>query len=186
MRLVNKKVSVKPLILPFVFILSFVNPYVETLMFSIPAPYMLDHYALYTAGAIIGYKFFRTSFYEFILGIIPAVLWHIPLFFALGASFILYRALCELTLFLGGLLVGGHIPQLKLSYKVLWLGIYMLGDSILSIFFVLSYPQYSDEGFSFLHYSPQELPITGVIMFIVMNVILVYAIVNIMRSAAIF
>ncbi|WP_231136409.1 DUF1404 family protein [Acidianus ambivalens] len=78
---------------------------------------MLDHYAIYGAGVLLGYKLLRTNFYLFLLGAIPAGFWHIPLFFALGASFVQYRTIEELTLFLGGLIAGGYIPQMKLSGK---------------------------------------------------------------------
>ncbi|EZQ04933.1 MULTISPECIES: DUF1404 domain-containing protein [Acidianus] len=181
-----RQISIKSLILPVVFVVTFVNPYVESLMFSNPIPYMLDHYALYAAGAIIGYKFFKTNFPEFILGLVPAVFWHIPLFFDLGAAFIQYRALAEITLFLGGLLAGGYISSMKLSYKLLWLAIYMLADTILSIFFILGYPQYTHTDYPFLSYTTQYLPVTGIAMFIVMNAVLVYALINIMKNASIF
>jgi Protein of unknown function (DUF1404). len=50
-------VSKKPLIISLIFVLAFVNPYVELLQFTNPIAYMLDHYALYAAGLIAGYKY---------------------------------------------------------------------------------------------------------------------------------
>lgn len=75
-------ISFKYLAFPIALIIAFVNPYVESLQFINPLVFMLDHYALYAAGVLIGYKYFRGSIYSFLLGIIPAGFWHIPLFFA--------------------------------------------------------------------------------------------------------
>ncbi|MCY0882958.1 MAG: DUF1404 family protein [Acidianus infernus] len=75
---------------------------------------------------------------------------------------------------------------MKLSGKVGALAVYMLADSILSIFFILEYKQYTHECFPFLDYTPSQLPFVGISMFAVMNVILVYAIIKILRNASIF
>ncbi|BBG24779.1 DUF1404 domain-containing protein [Sulfuracidifex tepidarius] len=182
----GRKFSVKNLALPSAFVIAFVNPFVERLQFYNPVAYMLDHYALYAAGAIIGYLFFKGSPISFLIGIIPAVFWHIPLFFALGASFIQYRVLCELTLFLGGILAGSYINSMSLGIKVTSLGLYMLGDSLLSIFFILGYPQYSNVDYSYLSWGPSSLPIVGITMFVVMNIVLIYTIIKIMQNAMIF
>ncbi|MUM65728.1 DUF1404 domain-containing protein [Acidianus infernus] len=182
----SKEFEKKDLILPIALLVAFLNPFIQGLEFTNPIVYMLDHYAIYGAGVLLGYKLLRTNFYLFLLGVIPAGFWHIPLFFALGASFIQYRTIEELTLFLGGLIAGGYIPQMKLSGKVGALAVYMLADSILSIFFILEYKQYTHECFPFLDYTPSQLPFVGISMFAVMNVILVYAIIKILRNASIF
>ncbi len=182
----GSKPSIKNLILPVSMVIAFVNPFVEQLQFTNPVVYMLDHYALYAAGAIIGYLFFRGTSLNFIIGIIPAVFWHIPLFFALGASFIPYRVLCEVTLFVGGILVGSYLKFMSLGLKVTALGLYMLGDTLLSIFFILGYPQYSHQYYNFLSYPVSSLPMVGITMFVVMNIVLVYTIVKIMKNAMIF
>jgi hypothetical protein len=147
---------------------------------------MLDHYALYAAGVIIGYKMFKGSIYSFFIGIIPAVFWHLPYFFALAAAFIEFRALCELTLFIGGVLAGSYIYKMSLTVRIISLAVYMLGDTLLSIFFILGYPQYSNAVYPFLSWSSGELPAVGIAMLIVMNLILVYSIIKIMKSAMIF
>ncbi|BCU68948.1 DUF1404 domain-containing protein [Stygiolobus caldivivus] len=182
----NHNVSKKPLIIPLIFILAFVNPYVEILQFTNPIAYMLDHYALYAAGLIIGYKYFRGSFWSLLIGVIPAGFWHIPLFFALAASFWQYRFLCEATLLVGGILAGSFIPKMSLAQKLAGLAVYMLADSILSIFFVLGYPQYSDIDYPFLGWSNTELPPVGIAMFLVMNIVLIYSIYKLMRNIQLF
>jgi hypothetical protein len=68
----NHNVSRKPLIISLVFVLAFVNHYVELLQFTNPIAYILDHYALYDAGLIAGYKYFRGSFWALLIGVIPA------------------------------------------------------------------------------------------------------------------
>jgi len=161
----------KDLVVPTVFILAFVNPYVESLQYYNPLVYMLDHYALYAAGVLIGYKFFKGSIISFILGIIPAGFWHIPLFFALGASFPLYRGLSEVTLILGGILAGSYIPKMSLTFK---------------IFFVLGYPQYSNVDFKFLSWGTDILPFVGVEMFVVMNIVLVYSLYKLLKNISLF
>ncbi|MBB5254634.1 DUF1404 domain-containing protein [Sulfurisphaera ohwakuensis] len=176
----------KDLVVPTVFILAFVNPYVESLQYYNPLVYMLDHYALYAAGVLVGYKFFKGSIISFILGIIPAGFWHIPLFFALGAAFPLYRGLSEATLFLGGILAGSYIPKMSLTFKIGALGIYMFADSLLSIFFVLGYPQYSNVDFKFLAWGNGILPFVGVEMFIVMNIVLVYSLYKLLKNISLF
>ncbi|ARM75282.1 DUF1404 domain-containing protein [Acidianus manzaensis] len=178
--------SWKSFIFPIVLVVAFVNPITESLQFSNPIIYMLDHYALFAAGALIGYKILRTSIIEFLIGIIPAVFWHIPYFFALAAAFLPFRALCEFTLFAGGLLVGAYVPKMSLNVKIASLASYMLADTILSIFFILSYPQYSNVDYSFLQWSPGELPAVGISMFVVMNLILIYSIIKIMKSINLF
>lgn len=178
--------SWRNLILPIILIIAFANPYSENLQFVNPIVYMLDHYALFAAGVLIGYKLFRGSFTEFVMGIIPAIFWHIPYFFALGAAFIPFRVLCEGTLFFGGVLSGSYITKMGLKTKIISLVVYMIGDSFLSVIFLLSLPQYSNVDYSFLHWAPSELPVVGISMFIVMNVILVYSIVKLMNNINIF
>ncbi|AWR93267.1 DUF1404 domain-containing protein [Acidianus brierleyi] len=185
-RYIPSSFSWKSIILPIVFVVAFVNPYVEILQFNNPVIFMLDHYALYAAGVLIGYKMFKGSIYSFILGIIPAVFWHVPYFFALAAAYIDFRALCEITLFLGGLLAGSFIYKMSLTLRIISLAVYMLGDTLLSIFFILAYPQYSNATYRFLSWSPGALPAVGIAMLIVMNLILVYSIIKIMKSAMIF
>ena len=107
----NHNVPKKPLIISLIFVLALVNPYVELLQFTNPIAYMLDHYALCAAGLIAGYKYFRGSFWALLIGVIPVGFWHIPSFFAIAASFWQNRVLCEVILFVGGLLAGSYIPN---------------------------------------------------------------------------
>ena len=182
----NGRRNWKDLLLPVVIVIAFVNPFVESLQTINPIIFMLDHYALYFAGILIGYKFFKGSLLSLIIGIIPAGFWHIPLFFALSAAFPFYRDLEEATLFLGGILAGSFIPRMSLTFKVVMLGVYMFADSLLSIFFVLGYPQYSNVDYKFLAWGTGILPFVGIEMFIVMNIILVYSLYKLLKNISFF
>ncbi len=186
MKVPRSSMSGRDLVIPIVLIVAFVNPYVEYLQSISPVVFMLDHYALFAAGALIGYKVLKGSFPLFVLGAIPAVVWHYPLLFDMAASSLGIRLVCELTLFLGGLLVGSYIPKMSLSAKIISLALYMFADTMLSIFFILSYPQWSNAYYPTVAWSPSALPTVGIAMFVVMNVILVYAITTILRRSNFF
>ncbi|TRM95892.1 hypothetical protein DJ527_13155, partial [Sulfolobus sp. F1] len=153
----NVRENYKTLALSVALIVIFVNPVMEVLQGINPIIYMLDHYALYLAGLIFGSKFFKGSIHTLILGVIPAIFWHYPLFFDLAGASITFRLLCEATLFLGGLLAGSFIPVASLRSKVILFALYMLGDTLLSIFFILGYPQYSNVYFPSLAWGPSAL-----------------------------
>ncbi len=170
------------LVLSIVLIAAFVNPVVERLQSVNPIVFMLDHYAMFLSGSLLGYRYFRGSLLTLSLGSFLAVFWHYPLFFDLAGSYISYRLACEATLFLGGILAGSYIPKMSLTTKVASLALYMFGDSLLSIFFILEYPQYSNVYFPLLSWGPSQLPGVGIAMFAVMNVILVYAIFKLMKG----
>ncbi|MEM0113910.1 MAG: DUF1404 domain-containing protein [Metallosphaera sp.] len=175
----------KFLAVPVVLLVLFINPFVENLQSVNPVVFMLDHYAMFFAGSIIGYKMFKGSILALTLGSFVAVFWHIPLTFALAASDLPIRLICEVTLFLGGILAGSYIPRMSLAVKVTSLALYMLGDTFLSILFIIGSPEYSNVDFPYLKWGPSSLPLVGVTMFVVMNLVLVYVIVRVMRNISI-
>ncbi|AAK42781.1 DUF1404 domain-containing protein [Saccharolobus solfataricus] len=172
----DEKITFRPLVLPIVLLAIAVNPFTEGLEFYSPAIYMISHYLVYFSGIFVGYKYFKGDIISLILGLIPPILWHLPYFFAIGAAFITYRAILEITLLTGGILVGSSIRYVKFYLKVTLFALWMLGDSALAIIFIVSSPLYSNIVYKFSPYSPSTLPIAGVAMFIAMNVFLGYVI----------
>lgn len=75
---------------------------------------------------------------------------------------------------------------MTVTMKVAALGVYMFADSLLSIFFVLGYPQYSNVDFKFLSWGTNVLPFVGIEMFAIMNVILVYALYKLLKNISLF
>lgn len=159
-----------------IFIFVFVNPYVENLMYYDPLLYMLSHYSIFAAGIILGYKFLRANQFYFYLGILPAAFWHLPYPFLLGASFLNFRILSEITLFLGGISVGSSLKAVTFRIKIAFLTLWMFADTYLSVIFILGNDDYTSLAYSFSKYLPEQLPIVGIAMLILMNVIIAYVI----------
>ncbi|BCS92609.1 hypothetical protein L3N51_02427 [Metallosphaera sp. J1] len=181
-----KRSEYKFLIIPAVTLVAFLNPVTEGLQFSNPVVFMLDHYAMFFAGSVIGYKMFRGSLASLVMGAIIAVFWHFPLPFDLAATNIAIRLICEATLFLGGILAGSYIPKMSLTVKITSLALYMLGDTFLSILFIIGNPLYTNVDFPSMQWGPSSLPLVGIVMFVVMNLVLVYTIARMMRNMSIF
>ncbi|QKR00270.1 DUF1404 domain-containing protein [Metallosphaera tengchongensis] len=154
-----------------VLLLLSVNPITEELEFRVALVYMLSHYSLVSSGFLIGFALLRSSWYNLIVGAVPIAFWHLPFPFALGASFLLFRVMTDVSLFLGGLLVGSTIHSVPQWVKITLLSLYMLGDTVLSVIFIIADPLYSQKDFHFLLYPPSSLPIVGVAMILVMNVV---------------
>lgn len=155
----------------FLLVLS-VNPLTEEAEFYSPLPYMLSHYALVSSGVLLGYSYLKGNKYNLLLGILPVVLWHLPYYFALGASSLGWRIVLELSIFLGGILIGSSLGVTPKWGKVALFVLYMLGDTVLSILFILESPSYTNLFYPFSPYSPSTLPTTGIAMVVVMNVVL--------------
>jgi hypothetical protein len=170
------------LIFVLILIIGFINPYVENIMYYDPLWYMLEHYSLYTAGILLGNRFLKGNNLLFIIGILPAVIWHFPLPFLLGASFFNFRVLSELTLFIGGVFLGSSLDSISFRIKIIALSLWMIGDTILSILFIFGIKYYTNEVFPFSNYSPYQLPIVGIAMLILMNVVIAYIIYVVVKS----
>ena len=172
----NEKFTAKPLIFSLAILIIAVNPFFEDLEFSSPVAYMIGHYLVYFSGIYLGYRYFKGSVLSMLIGIIPPIIWHTPYFFALGAAFIPYRIILEITMFIGGLLAGSAIRYIRFYLKIILFALWMLGDSVLAILFIVSDPLYSNLVYQFSPYYPSSLPLAGVAMFIVMNIFLGYVI----------
>ncbi|ACR42982.1 DUF1404 domain-containing protein [Saccharolobus islandicus] len=149
-----------------------VNPFTEEYMFINPIPYMLAHYSLFGAGILLSYYIIRRKIVDksiaVIVGASIAFLWHYPYFFNLGAEILSVRLIEEVSLVIGGLMIGSSLKELSRNFKVLLLALWMIGDSILSFILMISPSLYTTV------YSPQGLEYVGIIMFLMMNLIAVY------------
>ncbi|WP_338598785.1 DUF1404 domain-containing protein [Sulfolobus tengchongensis] len=155
-----------------------VNPFTEEYMFVNPIPYMLAHYSLFGAGILISYytlskkNFPLNKNISLTIGVLIAFIWHYPLFFNLGAESLFIRIIEEITLFIGGILIGFSLKEITRNMKVLLLALWMIGDSILSLILMVSPNLYTTV------YSVKELEYLGIIMFLMMNLIAVYILLN--------
>nr|WP_252973143.1 DUF1404 domain-containing protein [Saccharolobus solfataricus] len=153
-----------------------VNPFTEEYMFVNPIPYMLAHYSLFGAGILISYYLVKRKIVDkhigFPVGASIAFLWHYPFFFNLGAEILSVRLIEEITLLVGGLIIGSSLKELNRSFKVLLLALWMIGDSLLSLILMISPSLYTTL------YAPKELEYLGIIMFLMMNLIAVYILLN--------
>ncbi|ADB88298.1 conserved hypothetical protein [Saccharolobus islandicus L.D.8.5] len=149
-----------------------VNPFTEEYMFISPIPYMLAHYSLFGAGILLSYYIIRRKIVDksiaVIVGASIAFLWHYSYFFNLGAEILSVRLIEEVSLVIGGLMIGSSLKELSRNFKVLLLALWMIGDSILSLILMISPSLYTTV------YAPQGLEYVGIIMFLMMNLIAVY------------
>jgi Protein of unknown function (DUF1404). len=90
------------------------------------------------------------------------------IFFNLGAEILSVRLIEEVSLVIGGLMIGSSLKELSRNFKVLLLALWMIGDSILSLILMISPSLYTTV------YAPQGLEYVGIIMFLMMNLIAVY------------
>ncbi|MEM0200011.1 MAG: DUF1404 domain-containing protein [Saccharolobus sp.] len=183
MKLLREELKWSNLLLPVVLLLIVVNPFYERIETSFQPLYMTAHYILVLSGILIGNKILREkNYYSLILGIIPIVFWHIPLYYNLAGAFVSFRALSELTLFLGGLLIGSNINFMTNILKVGLLVVWMSFDSLLSVLLIVSWPYYSNLMYSFSPWPLDQSPITGILMFLIMTVLLIYALIKIFKN----
>ncbi|AWR99110.1 DUF1404 domain-containing protein [Metallosphaera hakonensis] len=162
----------RQLLFSLILIIVSVNPFTEKLEFSSPVIYMLSHYALVSSGFILGHAILKTKWYFMPVGLTPIAFWHLPLPFALGATYIGLRIVLEITIFLGGFLAGSSIWALPQWGKISLFILYMIGDTALSILFIVESPLYSNRLYPFSPYPPSSLPLAGIAMIVVMNLIL--------------
>ncbi|BCU71009.1 DUF1404 domain-containing protein [Stygiolobus caldivivus] len=164
----------RPLIVSIILTLAFINPIVEELMFSEEPVFMASHYALVFAGALVGYYYWGKNIRLSLLGYLGAVLvvvWHLPQLFVLGGAEVPFRALDELSLFLGGALLGIGVRNMRLIEKLLLLVLWMIGDTTLAVVLIISYPFYTIPPSP---YTLSQEPLTGYVMVIAMTFVLGY------------
>jgi hypothetical protein len=182
MQILRDKLTKKSLIIPVLFLIVAVNPVTELLEPRYEALYMAMHYVLYIGGFVLGYIGFRGSKIYLIPGIIIPVFWHIPYFFNLGGAYLCLRIVEDLSLYLGGLVMGSTIHELNNAIKAILFVLWMMGDSVLSVILIVGWPPYSNQVYPFSPFSISEEFWTGLIMFGIMTVIFIYIILGFIRT----
>jgi len=150
-----------------------INPYTETYMSINPIPYMLAHYSLYASGILLAYFVYDrlkplNKYISLVIGIFLAVTWHIPFFFNLGVYNLWIRLIEELSLFIGGYFMGHSIKGLSRNFNLFLLALWMIADTYLSALLMIYPSLYTTL------YNTQSLQYLGVIMFLMMNTLVVY------------
>lgn len=167
--------SRKPhLALGAVLVASFINPFTERIEFASPLVFMFSHYALFAAGLILGYTLLGLRKWVWVAGVVVAVFWHLPGPFALSAGLPSFRAVEEVTMLLGGLLMGSNIKTMKQVTKLTLTVLWVVGDTALSVLFIGEPTLYSHSKIAYSPYRPSAFPITGVAMVLWMNAVLIY------------
>lgn len=169
-----------------ILVLAFVNPFVENIMFENEGVFMASHYALAIAGGLLGYYFFSKKSYLAYLGSLVIVIWHLPPLFVLGGGILAFRALDEISLFLGGFLIGTAEKQMRLIEKLLLFVLWMIGDTTLAVVLVIQYPFYTSPPLPFSPYPATQEPITGYVMIISMTAILGFLVFKAFKNLHIF
>ncbi|BFI76810.1 DUF1404 domain-containing protein [Sulfurisphaera ohwakuensis] len=174
------------LIPPLILILAFVNPYVEEVMFNNEEVFMASHYALAIAGGLVGYYYFSGRNYFAYLGSLLIVIWHLPELFTLGGGILTFRVLDEISLFVGGFLIGLAVRNMRLIEKILLFVLWMLGDTTLAVVLVIQYPFYTSPPLSYSPYPSTQEPLTGYVMIIAMTAILGFLLFKAFKNLHIF
>lgn len=182
MQILRDKLTKKSLIVPLLFLIIAINPITEALDSKYEALYMAMHYVLYTGGFILGYVGFRGSKVYLIPGIVIPVFWHIPYFYNLGGAYLSVRIIEDISLYLGGLVMGSTIHGLNNATKTILFVLWMMGDSVLSVLLIAGWPPYSNQVYPFSPFSVEDGFWTGIVMFVIMTVIFVYIIIGFIRT----
>ncbi|MEM0173948.1 MAG: DUF1404 family protein [Sulfolobaceae archaeon] len=152
-----------------------INPFTEDLGFKNVIPYMLSHYSLFTAGALLGYKRrlgILNPTFSIVFSSSMIILLHYPIIFYLGGTNIYFRILDNLLLIFSGYLIGSIVDLISSILKFSLLGLWMLGDTYLSILF-MAFP----EPYVRYPYTADQYYTLGIIMFVIMNSVAVYLII---------
>lgn len=174
MEIDKKELKVIHFIPPVIILALFLNPYIEAQQTNYQWLFMTAHYALFIAGLLLMYKIVRGSPLLLIPSAFLVSFWHYPYFFALAAAYPFYRAINDLSFIVAGALAGISAYRLSTLVRFSLIILWMIVDTILSLVFVLQIPVYSNLEYSFSPYSVSQELDTGIAMFIVMSVIIVY------------
>ena len=154
-----------------VLLASFLNPFTEATEYGNALVFMFSHYALFVAGFALTYKKVRLPGWTFILASIAAAYWHFPIPFALSGSIQIYRFLEEVSLILSGLIAGSALDSFSSKIKLIIFGLWVLGDTGLSVIFIILPGAYSSSDVALSPYPFFQFTILGVAMVFFMNAI---------------
>lgn len=153
-----------------------VNPETEAIEGTNAVVFMFSHYALFVAGFLVSFRIFRTVRHALIAGIFLAAIWHLPFPFALSGASDEYRIIEEITMFAAGFLVGSSVEQLTSLSKSVLFALWIVGDSALSVIFILFPKIYSSKDISISPFPADQFIILGVLMIFFMNSIIAIAV----------
>lgn len=146
-----------------------------------PLVLMMTHYSLFTSGFILSYLYLRFNKWIGLLGILPVVTFHLPYFFSLSGAFLSWTFLDYASMFLSGVLIAQSVRGFSRKANAALFILYMIGDTVLSILFILGYPAYTSEEIPFSPYSPGQLVDTGIAMLIIMNAVMAYVLIYFLK-----
>lgn len=162
------------------FVLTFfalVNPFLEKVYQENLLALMASHYALFALGFFLGLGISPRKLW--FLGIFPPVLIHFPPLFQELAGNDVLRVLSEVSLFLSGTLLASGLPITGMKVKLTLFGCWMLGDTVLSVYFLLGGENFA---YPFTQYTISQVRETGVFMFLFMNVVAFFIIMKLLLS----
>ncbi|BCU66730.1 hypothetical protein HS7_01670 [Sulfolobales archaeon HS-7] len=146
---------------------------------------MASHYLTFSAGITLSFYYIKLNKYIGLIGVVPAIVFHLPYFFCLSAAHSSWTYTDFTLMFMGGLLLGSSIRDFSNSMRISLFILYMIGDTLLAVLFVIGSPLYSSQVIPFSPYSPGQFLDTGILMFGVMNTILAYILIYFFRKLAI-
>jgi Protein of unknown function (DUF1404). len=161
-------------ILPFPLI---VNPLTEQMYQENLLALMASHYALFFLGFLLGVKTSPRRLW--FLGLIAPVLVHVPPLFQVFTTNEALRVLSEVSLVLSGTLLGSGLPLMSTKVRLFLFGSWMLGDTILSVDFLVGGENFASP---FTPYSIYQVRDTGVFMFLIMNLVAFFIIMKILLN----
>lgn len=180
---VNKKeLKITHFIPSLVLLLLFLNPYIEVQETSYQWLFMAAHYALFIGGFYLTYKILSGSSIWIVPSAFIVVFWHYPYFFALGASYLLFRGLNDFFFIFAGALAGIAVSKLSMLIKYSLLVLWMTVDTIFSLIFLFENPLYSNIAYNFSPYSPSQEFNTAIAMFIIMSIIIAYVFAGLIKD----
>ncbi len=159
----------------------FLNPVTERIEFTNAIPFMFSHYAIFVIGLLLSYRLFRLPPWLAAIGSSIAVFWHLPYTFLLSGVNPFYRIVEELSLGIGGWLVGSSLRWMKSPFKSAMLVIWFVSDTALSILFIISPTLYSRAGGPNSPYLPSQFIILGIAMIFFMNGVIAYIVYQYLR-----
>jgi lysylphosphatidylglycerol synthetase-like protein (DUF2156 family) len=163
-------------------ILSMVNPLTEALETQQEWLFMTSHYLLAISGFLLTYKLIKGKELLIIPAAAIAIVWHLPYFYAMAGSMILFRIMCDVSMVAAGMLIGISTSSMStLKWLVLFV-LWMIVDTIFSIFLLLQFPAYSNSVYSFSPFNLNQEVSTAVAMWIVMSVIIAFVLGNFLRK----
>ncbi|MEM0114056.1 MAG: DUF1404 family protein [Metallosphaera sp.] len=169
------------LFLIFLFTFILLNPVFERVYGENATAFMASHYVLFALGFWLGLSFrsLKHRLIRTIIGSAIAVLVHTPTVFDDSAYYEILRIVLELALFSSGYLIGSSLSFGWDRYAYSLLGGWMIGDTSLSIAFMIGDPNYS---YPLSPFQTWQIKDAGMFMFLFMNLVAFFIVMRIFVS----